>query len=177
MTREDKTRLIDTLAEKVQNSNHFYITDISGLDALKTSELRRMCHKQDVELMMVKNTLFRNALEKIDGEYEEVYPTLKGNTAIMFSEIGNAPARLIKDFHKKNPKAKQVRPLLKGAFVEESAYIGENELEALANIKSKEELIADVVLLLQSPVKTLVSQLQSGSNSITGVLKTLADKQ
>lgn len=177
MKREDKQKVINTLVEKIEGSNHFYVADISGLDAVKTSELRRMCFKSDVELVMVKNTLFRNALEKAQGEYEEVYEALKGNSAVMFTETGNIPARLIQDFHKKNPKLKPVRPLLKGAYVEESVYLGEDQLSALSNIKSKEELIADVVFLLQSPITKLVSQLQSGSNNITGVLKTLADKE
>lgn len=172
MKSSEKATIIDSLVEQINSSNHFYLADISELNAADTSELRRTCFKQNVKLVVVKNTLLRKALEKSDKQAEGLYEILKGSTSVMFTDQGNVPAKLIKDFRKKRPK-----PLLKGAFVEESVYIGDDQLDALIAVKSKNELIADVVALLQSPVKTVLSQLQSGGNIIHGVLQTLEERK
>ena len=172
MRREDKSKLIDSLAEQIDATPHFYLADISDLNALDTSGLRRECFKKDVKLQVVKNTLLKKAFEKSGKNVEEIYNVLVDNTSIMFSEVGNAPAKLIKEFRKKKEK-----PILKAAFVEESIYIGDDQLETLTNIKSKEELIGDIITLLQSPMKNVVSALQSGGQTLTGVLETLSKKE
>ncbi len=172
MKRSDKQIIIDSLTEQINSSNHFYLTDISELNASDTSDLRRLCFKREVKLIVVKNTLLRKAIEKSEKQADELYDVLKGNTSVMLSDNGNVPAKLIKEFHKLHNK-----PVLKGAYVEESVYVGENQLEALIAIKSKNELIADVVSLLQSPMQTVMSQLKSGGNVLHGVLQTLGDKE
>ena len=172
MKRTEKEVIIDNLQEQINSYSHFYLTDISGLNADDTSDLRRLCFKQDVKLVVAKNTLFRLALKNSEKNADELYDALKGNTTVMFTETGNAPAKLIKDFRKKHD-----RPILKAAFVEEAVYMGENQLETLVTVKSKDELLADVVALLQSPMKTLLSQLQSGGDTIHGVLETLKEKE
>jgi large subunit ribosomal protein L10 len=172
MRRTDKEVIINDLQEQINSYSHFYLTDISGLNAEDTSDLRRLCFKQEVKLVVAKNTLFRKALESSEKNAEELYDALNGNTTVMFTETGNAPAKLIKDFRKKHD-----RPILKAAFVEEAVYMGENQLETLVTVKSKDELLADVVALLQSPMKTLLSQLQSGGNTIHGVLETLKERE
>lgn len=172
MKRSDKQAIIESLTEQINSSNHFYLADISELNASDTSDLRRLCFKQEVKLIVVKNTLLRKALESSEKKAEELYDVLKGNTSVMFTENGNAPAKLIKEFRKKHE-----RPILKGAYVEESIYVGDNQIETLVSLKSKNELIADVIALLQSPMKTVVSQLQSGGNTLHGVLKTLGEKE
>lgn len=171
MTREEKNQAIDVLTTKLNDANIFYIADIAGLDAENSSNLRRTCFKSDVQLEVVKNTLLRKALEKADGEYEELYDALKGNTSVMFSTVGNAPAKIIKDFRKKSDK-----PLLKGAFIEEAIYIGDENLGFLTSIKSKEELIGDIISLLQSPAKNVVSALQSSGGTLAGIVKTLSER-
>ena len=172
MKSSEKKVIIDNLQEQINSYNHFYLTDISGLNAEVTSDLRRLCFNQNVKLVVVKNTLLRKALENSNKNAEEIYDALKGNTSVMFAENANVPAKLIKDFSKKHSK-----PVLKAAFVEETVYMGENQLEALIAVKSKNELIADVIALLQSPMKTVIGQLQSGGNIIHGVLKTLGEKE
>jgi large subunit ribosomal protein L10 len=171
MNREEKNAIIEDLTNKLNATSHFYLTDISELNAEKTSNLRRMCYKNEIKLVVVKNTLLKSALEKSERNFEELYETLVGPTSVMFAETGNAPGKLIKEFRKKNNK-----PVLKAAYVEESFYIGDEQIDALANIKSKDELIADLVALLQSPMQNLMSQMQSGANNIHGVLKTLSEK-
>jgi len=171
MIREEKNQIIDSLASSINESNHFYLTDISELNAVDTSMLRRKCHEKNIKLMVIKNTFLKQALEKAEGNYEELYEVLKNSTSIIFSEVGNIPAKLIKEFRKKFD-----RPILKAAFVEESVYIGDDQLDTLAQLKSKEELIADIIMLLQSPMKTVLSQIQSGGQTISGVLKTLSEK-
>jgi large subunit ribosomal protein L10 len=171
MKKEDKGTLIQDLAATIKEYNHFYVTDTFGMDAGMTSNLRRTCFNQGVKLMVVKNTLFCKALEQCDGNYNELLPSLKGTSAIMFCNTGNLPAKLIKDFSKRTKK-----PVIKGAYVEECIYVGDNLMDTLVNIKSKEELIGDVVALLQSPMKNVVSALQSGGTTIHGLLKTLGDK-
>ncbi|SHF64219.1 LSU ribosomal protein L10P [Mariniphaga anaerophila] len=172
MKSTEKKVIIDNLKDQIDSYSHFYLTDISGLNAEDTSSLRRLCFKQDVKLVVAKNTLLRKALEGSSKNAEELYDALKGNTSIMFTETGNVPAKLIKDFSKKYKK-----PVLKAAYVEESVYMGENQLDALIAVKSKNELIGDVVALLQSPMQTLLSQLQSGGNTIHGVLETLKERE
>jgi large subunit ribosomal protein L10 len=172
MKSSEKATIIDSLVEQINSSNHFYLADISDLNAADTSDLRRKCFKQDVKLVVVKNTLLRKALEKSEKDTEELYEILKGNTSVMFTENANVPAKLIKEFRKKRKK-----PLLKGAYVEESVYIGDDQLDALVAVKSKNELIADVIAMLQSPMQTVLSQLQSGGNILHGVLKTLEEKK
>ena len=165
MKREEKQVIIDNLTEQIKAHKHIYISDISELDAAATQELRRACFKAGIKLIQVKNTLLRVALDGLEADYNEIY------SAVMLSETGNAPAKLIKEFRKNHDK-----PVLKAAFVEECAYVGENQLDALVSIKSKEELLGDIVLLLQSPMQKLISALESGKNTIGGVLKTLEDR-
>ena len=172
MTREEKQSLIDDLTQQLAEANIFYIADTSELDAETTSALRRESFKRDVRVSVVKNTLLHKAMEKVEGkELSELFDVLAGPTAIMFSEVGNAPAKLIKDFRKKND-----RPILKAAYVEEAIYIGDNQLDALVNIKSKEELIGEVIGLLQSPAKNVISALQSSKGTIAGLVKTLSER-
>jgi large subunit ribosomal protein L10 len=172
MTRDEKMKVIDDLAQKINDSKHFYLTDISELNADDTSNLRRKCFEKDIQLIVVKNTLLKKALEKSDKEYNELMDVLKNSTSIMFSEVGNSPAKLIRDFRKTLE-----RPVLKAAFVEESIYIGDDQLDMLSKIKSKEELIGDLIVLLQSPAKNVISALQSGGNTLTGILSTLSKKE
>lgn len=171
MTREEKNQLIDSLAEQLAENNNIYLADISNLDSEFTHMLRTLCFKKDVQLRIVKNTLLKKAMEKVDKDFDEFYEILSGPTSVMFAEAGNTPAKLIKEFRKKSD-----RPILKGAYIEEMTYIGDDQLDFLASIKSKNELIADVVALLQSPLTNVMSQLNSGSNILTGVLKTMAER-
>jgi len=170
MRKEEKSAIVETIASTIKSYDNFYLTDISTLNAAKTSQLRAECFKSDIKLMVVKNTLLGKALEAIEGDYSELAPALKGNTAIMFSNVANAPAKLIDKYKKEGV------PSLKAAYVQESCYVGAENLEALVNIKSKNELIGDVIGLLQSPIKNVVSALQSGGNTIHGVLETLSKK-
>jgi large subunit ribosomal protein L10 len=172
MKSTEKQVIIDNLKNQIDSYSHFYLADISGLNAEDTSNLRRLCFKQDVKLVVAKNTLLRIALEGSNKNAEELYDALRGNTSVMFTETGNVPAKLIKDFSKKRKK-----PVLKAAYVEEAVYMGADQLEALIAVKSKNELIGDVVALLQSPMQTLLSQLQSGGNTIHGVLETLKERE
>ncbi len=172
MKREDKAEIINELALKLKEASHFYLTDTSELNAEDTSFLRRKCFEKEIELVVVKNTLLRKAMEQSDTDYSEMFDVLKGATSIMFTETGNIPGKLIQEFRKKSEK-----PIVKAAFVEESVYIGDDQLEALASIKSKNELIADVIGLLQSPAKNVVSALQSSGQTLTGVLKTLSERE
>ncbi|MBN1116359.1 MAG: 50S ribosomal protein L10 [Bacteroidales bacterium] len=172
MTRDDKNQLIDNLAQQLSESKHFYVADIASLNAEQSSKLRRKCFEKDIKLVVVKNTLLRKALERIEGNYEELFGVLKSNSSIMLTETGNTPAKLIKEFRKEWDK-----PILKGAYVEESIYIGDEQLDALASIKSKEELIGDVIAILQSPAKNVVSALQSGGGKLAGIIKTLQERE
>ncbi len=172
MKRSEKFEIIGSLTEQINLSNHFYLTDIESLDAADTSSLRRLCNKQSVKLVVVKNTLLRKAMEASNKEAAELYGVLKGNTSVMFCDDANTPAKLIKDFKKKHKK-----PILKGAYVQESIYLGENQLDVLVSIKSKNELLGEVIGLLQSPMKNVLGALQSGGNTIHGVLKTLGERE
>ncbi|MEN8202232.1 MAG: 50S ribosomal protein L10 [Bacteroidota bacterium] len=172
MRREEKDVIIANLAERLNDTKHFYLTDISELNAEETSNLRRKCFEKEVSLLVVKNTLLRKAMEKSEGDFNDLYDVLKDSTSIMFCETGNAPAKLIKEFRKTMEK-----PVLKAAFVEESIYIGDDQLEALSNIKSKDELLGDLAMLLQSPAINLVSALASGGSRLAGALQTLSEKE
>jgi large subunit ribosomal protein L10 len=171
MRREEKNAIIDSLAEKLKEYNHFYLTDTAQLNAADTSDLRRKCFENDIKLIVVKNTLLKRALEMSEGNFEELYQVLKGTTSIMFAQTGNGPAKIIKDFRKKHDK-----PVLKGAYVQESVFIGDKMLDTLISVKTREELIGDIILLLQSPARNVVSALQSGGNKLHGVLETLSKK-
>tara|TARA_R110001583_G_scaffold43798_1_gene139170 strand:+ start:2695 stop:3210 length:516 start_codon:yes stop_codon:yes gene_type:complete len=171
MTREEKSQVIEALTTKLTEGNIIYLADISGLNALQTSNLRRACFKANIKLAVVKNTLLEKAMAKSDKDFGELPSVLVGNTSIMVSDTGNAPAKLIKEFRKKSDK-----PLLKGAYVAEAIYIGDDQLDALVNIKSKEEVIGEIITILQSPAKNVISALQSGGNKLSGILKTLSEK-
>jgi large subunit ribosomal protein L10 len=172
MRREEKNAIIDSLAEKLKEYSHFYLTDTAQLNAADTSDLRRKCFEHDIKLIVVKNTLLKRALEMSEGNFEELYPVLKGTTSIMFAQSGNVPAKLIKEFRKQHDK-----PVLKGAYVQESVFIGDIMLDMLISVKTKQELIGDIILLLQSPARNVVSALQSGGNKLHGVLETLSKKE
>jgi len=172
MRREEKDVIIDDLAQRLNDTKHFYLTDISSLNAEETSNLRRKCFEKEIGLLVVKNTLLRKAMEKSEGDFNDLYDVLKDSTSIMFSETGNIPAKLIKEFRKTLEK-----PVLKAAYVEESIYIGDDQLEALSNIKSKDELLGDLAMLLQSPAINLVSALASSGSQLAGALKTLSEKE
>lgn len=164
--------MIVELTETINDASVFYLTDTSELNAEQTSNLRRECFKNGIKLKVVKNTLLHKALEAVeDKDFGPLYETLKGNTSLMVAEVGNAPAKLIKEFRKEHEK-----PILKAAYVEEECYIGDDQLGNLADIKSKDELIGDIIMLLQSPMKTVVGQLQSGQNTVTGLLKSLEER-
>jgi len=170
MTRQEKDQFIDSLAEKLTNSSNFYLADISGLTVSDSNDLRRTCFNKGVQLQVVKNTLLKKAMEKAEGSFEESYEILKGNTAIFFSDTGNVPAKLMKEFRKKHEK-----PILKGAFVEESFYLGDEQLSTLATIKSKNELIGEIIGLLQSPAKNVISGLKASGGKLSGILKSLEE--
>jgi large subunit ribosomal protein L10 len=172
MRKEEKNQLVDVLVEKLNNSQIIYLTDISDLNATDTSNLRRQCFKRDIRLSVVKNTLLRLAMEKSKKNLEGFYGILNGPTSLMFAETGNGPAKLIKELRRTSGK-----PVLKGAFVEEMTYLGDDQLDFLVNIKSRDELLADLIGLLQSPAKNVISALQSGSRNLTGILKTLSEKE
>lgn len=171
MTKEEKNIQIENLTEVLEGTDVLYIADIAGLNAVQTSNLRRLCHKSGIQLNVVKNTLLKKAMERSGKSFDELFPVLKGNTSILVSDTGNAPAKLIKEFRKKSKT-----PLLKGAFVQESVYLGDEQLDTLISLKSKEELIGDVIALLQSPAKNVISALQSGKNTIGGLIKALEER-
>ncbi len=172
MTREEKSQVIEQLTAQLSENANIYLADISGLDAGTTSNLRRACFKAGVKLNVVKNTLLAKAMESSDKDFGELTEVLKGNTSLMVAETGNAPAKVIKEFRKKSDK-----PLLKGAFIEEAIYVGDDQLDALVDIKSKEELIGEIVGLLQSPAKNVISALKSGGSTLSGIVKTLSEKE
>ncbi len=171
MTREEKSTVIEDLTAQLAENSIIYLADISGLDAGTTSNLRRECHKSNIKLAVVKNTLLAKAMEASDKDFGDLSSILKGNTSLLLSETGNAPAKLIKSFRKKSDK-----PVLKGAFVETAIFVGDDQLDTLVNIKSKEEVIGDIITLLQSPAKNVISGLKSGGGKLAGILKTLSEK-
>jgi large subunit ribosomal protein L10 len=171
MTREQKAQVIADLTDVLAGVKNLYLTDTEGLNAAQTSALRRACFKANIKLSVVKNTLLAKAMEASDKDFGALKDILNGNTSLMIADAGNVPAKVIKDFRKKSAK-----PILKGAYIEEAIYIGDDQIDALVAIKSREELIGDIITLLQSPAKNVVSALQSGGNTITGVLKTLSER-
>jgi large subunit ribosomal protein L10 len=171
MRKEDKQVLIDSILSELKACPNFYLTDVSDLNAEKTSQLRRQCFNSGVKMIVVKNALLHKAMQQMEKDYEGLYDVLKGSTALMLCETGNAPAKLIKNFRKTSD-----RPILKGAFIEECCYIGDDMIDALCNIKSKNDLIADVIALLQSPMKNIISGLQSGGHKLSGILETLSER-
>ena len=173
MKTEDKGLVIEKIVDTLKEYSGFYLVETTGLDAEKTSELRRACFNAGVKLLVVKNKLLHKALESMEGDYSELYGALHGSTSLMCTNVGNAPAKLLKDFVKKGAPL----PALKAAYVEETVYMGADQLDALASIKSKHELIADVIALLQSPAKNVVSALTSGGSKLHGILETLSQKE
>ena len=172
MKKEEKSQLINTLVEQLNHANSFYIADIGDLNAFNTSKLRRLCFKRNVNLQVVKNSLLKKAMERTGKtDFVSLYPLLTGSTSILFSEANNDPAKLIREFRRTSKK-----PILKGAYVEESIYLGDDQLDALINIKSKNELLGDLILLLQSPAFNVISALSSGGNKLSGIVKTLSEK-
>lgn len=178
MTRDEKKVIIDSLTEKLKENPFFYITDASGFSVAQVNAFRRTCFEKGVEYQVYKNTLIAKALENLDADYSKLAEgALKGFSGIIFSkETSNLPAKVLLDFRKKQGK-KETRPVFKGAGIDSDVILGENNLEMLSNLKSKAELLGDLIGLLQSPAKNLVAALQSGQNNITGVLKTLADRE
>lgn len=172
MNKDQKAQYIEDLAQDLSKANIFYLADTAALTVETINQLRRRCFQQGIELRVVKNTLLAKAMAKVEGRnYDNLASVLSGPTSIMFSEVGNAPAKLIKDFRKKNDK-----PILKGAYIEEAIFIGDNQLDALEAIKSREELIGDIIGLLQSPAKNVISGLTGGGQKIAGILKTLEER-
>lgn len=171
MTREEKSLVIEDLTAQLAENNVIYLADLTGLNAVATTELRRACFKANIKLAVVKNTLLAKAMQASDKDFGDLPSVLKGNTSLMYAEVGNAPAKLIQTFRKKSDK-----PILKGAYIEEAVFIGDNQLDVLSSIKSREELIGDIIGLLQSPAKNVVSALKSGGGKLAGIIKTLSEK-
>ena len=172
MTREEKSRAITEITDLLSQNEIIYLTDISGLNSAETSNLRRLCFKSGVKLEVMKNTLLEKAMTDLDKDFGGLLETLKGNTSVMLSDVGNAPAKVIKDFRKKSD-----RPILKGAIIKNDIYLGDEKLELLFSIKSKEELIGEIILLLQSPVKNVISALKSSSSKLSGIIQTLSNRE
>ena len=172
MTREQKNKIIEQIVELLQQYPNVYLVDVSDLNAADTTLLRRKCYNAGIKLIVVKNTLLKKAFEQVEADYSGLYEVLHHHTALMLSEVANAPARLIKEFRKEHPK-----PILKAAYVQESVYVGDDQLNTLAALKSREEMIADIVLLLQSPIKTVVGQLQSGGDILARLVKALSERE
>ncbi len=173
MRIEEKNQVIDSLAEQLQASNNIYITDIGSLNVEKTNALRRLCYKREVKLTTVKNTLLRKAMEKSGKDFSGLFEVLEGPTSIMLCESGNVPAKLIKEFRK---SANSEKPVFKGAYVQEMTFVGADQLDILVVLKTKNELIADVIALLQSPAKNVIGALQSGGQKLSGIVKTLSER-
>ena len=171
MTKEEKILEIENLTTRLKDVKNLYLTDIAGLNAMETSSLRRACFKAGIKLSVVKNTLLERAMKNSGKDFGELKDVLKGNTSLMFSESGNGPAKIIKDFRKKSDK-----PILKGAFIEESIYVGDDQINNLVSIRSKEELIGEIISILQSPAKNLISALKSGGGKVSGILKSLSER-
>ena len=171
MTREEKTNMINSIKSELDTNSNIYLTDCSGLNADSTSKLRRACFKSNIKMSVVKNTLLEKAMDEVEKDFGDLKSVLKGNTALMYSEVGNAPAKVIKNFRKKSEK-----PILKGAMIDEDIYLGDDQLEVLFAIKSKEELIGDIIALLQSPAKNVISALKSSGGKLSGILETLSKK-
>jgi large subunit ribosomal protein L10 len=172
MTREEKAKYIEDLAQEISSASFFYLADTAELTVDVVNNLRRRCFQSNIKMRVVKNTLLEKAMDRVEGkDFDALKSTLSGATSIMFSEVGNAPARLIQEFRKKNDK-----PILKGAYIDEAIFVGDNQLDTLVSLKSREELIGDIIGLLQSPAKNVVSGLTGAGSKIAGILKTLEER-
>jgi large subunit ribosomal protein L10 len=172
MNREEKHELVLALQEKMQEFGNFYIADTSSLSVEKVNNIRRKCFESGIEMQVAKNTLIRKAIEGLEGDASEIFTALKGQSALLFSTTGNGPAKLIKALRKTSDK-----PLLKGAYIDTAVYVGDNQLDTLVSLKSREELIGDIIGLLQSPAKNVVSALKSSGGKIAGIVKTLQERE
>lgn len=172
MTRNEKQQVVQGLTDKIGNAANFYLADSSTLTVEAINNFRRLCFEKGVEFKVVKNTLLKKALENCEGDYAELYDVLKGPTSIMFSETANVPAKVLKEFRENADK-----PTLKAAYIDTSIFIGDDKIAELSKLKSKEELIGDVIMLLQSPAKNVISSLQSGGSKLAGILQTLSEKE
>ena len=171
MRKEEKHEVVLALTEQIEEYGNFYITDTANLSVAKVNAIRRKCFESDIKMQVAKNTLIKKAMEAAGGDYSEMYDVLKGSSSIMFSKSANAPAKLIKQLRKQGDK-----PVLKAAYIDSAVFIGDNQLDALVNLKSKEELVADIIALLQSPAKNVIGALQSGGNKLAGIVKTLQER-
>jgi len=171
MTREDKNQAIEDLTVVLNETSTIYVADIAGLTASQTSQLRRLCFQRGIKLSVVKNTLLQKAMERSDKNFDELYETLIGNTSILLSDTGNVPAKLIQEMRKK-----QNKPVLKAAYIDEAIFVGDEQLQSLVDLKSKEELVGEIIALLQSPARNVISALQNSGNTIAGLLKTLEER-
>ncbi len=172
MTREEKAEIIQQLSEKLAEYPHFYLADTSAMNVEDNNTLRRKLFEKGLSMHVVKNTLLTKAIEQQEGKYDDALKVLKGTTAVVFTETANLPAKVIQEFRKGNPK-----PLLKAAYIDESIYIGDDQLKALADLKSKEELLGEIIGLLQSPAKNVIGALQSSGNKLAGILQTLSERE
>ena len=172
MNREEKKQAVISLTEQVNNTSNLYVTDASSLNVESINKFRGLCHKSDIKFQVVKNTLLKKAFEASDVNYEGLYDVLTGSTSLMFSETANAPAKVLKEFIEDNDK-----PLLKAAFIDSEVYLGDDQINELVGLKSREELIGEVIGLLESPIKNVLSALNSGGATISGVLETLSNKE
>lgn len=173
MKREEKHEVVSALTEKMKEYGNFYITDTSSLSVAKINNIRRKCFENEIGMQVVKNTLIKKALEQLDGDVTPLFEVLKGSSSILFSTNANAPAKLIKELR----KGKNEKPVLKAAYVDSAIFIGDNQLDALVNLKSREQLIGEIIGLLQSPAKNVISALQSGGNKLAGIVKTLQERE
>ena len=171
MKKEEKHEVVLALAETIAAYGNFYITDTANLSVAKVNDIRRKCFENDIKMQVAKNKLIRKAMEASEGDFSEMFDVLKGSSSILFSKTANAPAKLIKQLRKSGDK-----PVLKAAYIDSSVFIGDNQLDALVNLKSKEELLANIIALLQSPAKNVISGLQSGGNKLAGIVKTLQER-
>lgn len=171
MNKEEKHEVVLALTEQIKEYGNFYITDTSNLTVAKINAIRRKCFESDIKMQVTKNSLIQKALEGVDGDFTEIYDVLKGSSSIMFSKSGTAPAKLIKQLRRQGDK-----PVLKAAYIDTAIFIGDNQLDALVNLKSKEELVGEIIGLLQSPAKNVISALQSGGNKLAGIVKTLQER-
>lgn len=173
MNREEKQEVVLALQEKMQEYGNFYIADTSGLSVEKVNNIRRKCFESGIEMKVAKNTLIKIAIDGLEGDSSEIFTALKGQSALLFSKVGNGPAKLIKTLR----KGKEEKPVLKAAYIDSAIFVGDNHLDALTSLKSREELIGEIVGLLQSPAKNVISALKSGGSTIAGLVKTLQERE